>query len=243
MIVAQDRNFLYPQDVFLRTGLCVHVADACDAVIYRDIFVDTEYAAALDRVLEPLGWPPNGGRPLQIVDLGANVGYFSLFAANRLLAELVPFQLHAFDFDGANLCEYKRRLEKQAVLWERIRLHQALLGAREGPARWLRSESHPCHRVAADEGMTAYYTDVTEMLPAGPIDLLKLDIEGSEQLFLESYPEVTARTRVAAVEIHGAWCDPDHIGELLAAGGLNQQELIRSSDDGKRTVVRWRNGQ
>jgi len=46
--------------------------------------------------------------------------------------------------------------------------------------------------------------DLNKVLPpAQPVDVLKIDIEGSEHSFLCEYADLLARTRVLLIELHG----------------------------------------
>ncbi|MFY9825859.1 MAG: hypothetical protein WAM82_31100, partial [Thermoanaerobaculia bacterium] len=58
----------------LPSGLELTVESPADWTLYNDIFADGEYDAA---IRDALGDAP-AGRPLTVLDLGANVGYFAL---------------------------------------------------------------------------------------------------------------------------------------------------------------------
>src|SRR5262249_21874495 len=70
----------------LPSGLHLRVASygdlmICDWIIYNEIFVRGEYDQALSIAL---GSAADNDSPLHIVDLGANVGFFTLHAVDRL---------------------------------------------------------------------------------------------------------------------------------------------------------------
>ena len=65
----------------LRSGLAVEIRDLADWIVYCDIFVDGEYDTAIDHCLASA----SAHRPLQILDLGANVGFFTMRFVDRML--------------------------------------------------------------------------------------------------------------------------------------------------------------
>ena len=58
----------------LQSGIVVKIKSQAEWVIYNDIFVDREYDLPIQQVAAA-GW---SGRPLHILDLGANVGFLHL---------------------------------------------------------------------------------------------------------------------------------------------------------------------
>ena len=65
----------------LNSGLVIRVLNYNDWMIYNDIFVEREYDAAIEDLLRETDSP----RPLQVLDLGGNVGFFTLRLAHLLL--------------------------------------------------------------------------------------------------------------------------------------------------------------
>lgn len=51
---------------------------------------------------------------------------------------------------------------------------------------------------------------------------LKIDIEGSEELFLNAYPELISRTSHLIIEIHGDFCDADQCRKMIEMAGLTK---------------------
>ena len=74
------------------------------------------------------------------------------------------------------------------------------------------------------------YLDLHDRFSSFPvIDLLKVDIEGSEELFIRSYPEVLKQVQFLAIELHLMYLDCDYVKQVIAASGL---ELIESKGIG-----------
>jgi hypothetical protein len=60
----------------------------------------------------------------------------------------------------------------------------------------------------------------------GCIDLLKCDIEGAEQLFLETYPDLLQKTHAVVVELHSEHCDTARCRSLLNDAGFTGHRVI-----------------
>ncbi|HVS63069.1 MAG TPA: FkbM family methyltransferase [Thermoanaerobaculia bacterium] len=210
----------------LRSGLRVHIGNASDWLVFNEIFVDGDYDAAIDGLI-------GRDEPLEILDLGANVGFFCLRVADVLIRREIDFRITAVEGSPRTFVELRRRLD-QPLLENRLRLLQGLVGGRGGSASLAVRETHFTSSTrrsqAGDTVVEVPYVDLDDepiwgaVPPA--IDLLKCDIEGSEQLFLETYPQILERTRALVLEIHSLECDRDRCLELLTASGLERQELL-----------------
>ena len=171
---------------FRRTGT--------DRAVLRQMLLTQEYgpAAALSDVR-------------LIVDCGANIrvsGYYFLhrYPAARLVA-VEP------DAQNCALCRRNlspfgdRAIVLQAALWPECRPLRIVPASRALGAWRLRVE--PADAESADvEGLT-----IPEILrragAAPPIDLLKIDIEGSETELFRRTPEALGLARNIAIELHG----------------------------------------
>src|SRR5687768_8092510 len=67
-------------ELLLTTGVRVKVKSWADWIIYTSIFADNEYDAA---ILAAIGQKPEGTR-LNVLDIGANVGFFALRVAHLM---------------------------------------------------------------------------------------------------------------------------------------------------------------
>ena len=63
------------------------------------------------------------------------------------------------------------------------------------------------------------------------IDLLKCDIEGAEQIFLNHYPGLMQRVQSAVFELHSNYCDAKKCIELIQAAGLIREVLAEQRID------------
>jgi predicted O-methyltransferase YrrM len=72
--------------------------------MFNDVFVDEGYDIALSKLAL------QQQRPIELLDLGANVGYFSLRAADALLRQGVEFRITAVEGNPRTYQALRRRL-------------------------------------------------------------------------------------------------------------------------------------
>jgi FkbM family methyltransferase len=169
----------WPGPVFLR-------AHTSDLSTFEQVFL----AGELDHAL-PF-------EPTRIVDAGANIGFASIAFALRYPRAIVV----AIEFEQANY----DLLVRNARHWPAIRpLHAALRGRSERVAvRDEAAEACSFEAVAVETGGIDGVTvgDVMQRFTWDTIDLLKLDIEGSELDVLDTASDWVADVRAVAVETH-----------------------------------------
>lgn len=230
----------------LRSGLVLEVASPADWVLYNDIFVDNEYDPAIDLAIQGAK-RETAGRPLTIVDLGANVGYFTLRAADRIAntAPGTPLRFVLVEPSPALIGELERRLLSQPGLAGSVMLLRGLVGQREGTGVLFES---PLHFESSQTGRRGLrrrkvpYVDLEAALGVGqPVDLLKCDIEGAELEMLSSYPELLRRTAVCIIELHPEKCDPAACLRLLERAGFDERRILRESN-AWIVVLLWKSG-
>ena len=162
-----------------------------DHQAFRKIFIEEEYAFNL------------GFTPRIILDGGANVGYSSLFFAHQfpeaLIIAIEP-EAENFRLLVQNTMGYKNIRPVQKALWPRV-THLAIENTSGQPDAWRVRES-----PSADDSTipTTTINDLLEETRIGQLDLLKLDIEGSEKELFEdpARNRWLSRTRALIVELH-----------------------------------------
>jgi FkbM family methyltransferase len=220
----------------LRSGLVLTVASPADWVLYNDIFVDGEYDPAIDLALERGVAGAGADRPLTIVDLGANVGYFTLRAADRMAGASpgTPLRFVLAEPSPALIGELERRLLSQPQLAGSVTLLKGLVGRREGVGVLFESPLHFENSQSGRRGLRRRevpYVDLEVAVGAGqPVDLLKCDIEGAELELLATYPDLLRRTAVCVIELHPQKCDPAACLRLLEAAGFDQRRILREGE-------------
>jgi FkbM family methyltransferase len=202
--------------LFLRVG-------TSDYPILKQIFVEDEYA--------PLKDLPN---PQCIVDCGANVGYSSLYFA-RLYPQAHILAVEPDEENAAvfmlNLARYQDRVELlKSAVWSRparlvIRHAPVTMEAAIGVREALEEEREDL--VAID------MPTILDRVKNQYIDLLKIDIEGSErELFRE--PEChrwLPRVRNIAIELH------DDIGRSRFLSAMHRY-ACQMSESGELTICK-----
>ena len=189
------------------SGIGLRVANYNEWVIYNEIFVDAEYNAAIAAAVAGRA----AGRPLRLLDLGANTGFFTLRVFDRLRAAGLS------DTDcTATLVEANPR-SLPPILRARVHDDNPLIDRADivaGAAGEPRRRRHPVSVVRVTRrqlgdpsrrsatGVTVPYVDLERLAGNGPIDLLKCDVEGAELTVIERYPQLLQRTRVAVFELH-----------------------------------------
>jgi len=240
-IVWRAKNWAFSQfhlQSDLPSGLHVPVASHGEWIIFQDIFVGAEYDDAIAAGLASV----HRGETLTVLDLGANVGFFTFrLASAALLAHPSRgFRVVAVEASPFTHAELVRRLEAEPKLRDRVTAVNGLAGTRSGQAvlyesafRGMSSMTH----VPFTRPVPVDYVDLERLLPKGPIHLLKCDIEGAEEATFATYPALLRRVRNLVVELHPELCDVPHCRALLTEAGLKQIQVQRETKS--FTVERW----
>jgi len=172
----------YPHPIFIRGG------QSSDAVALYEVLVTQEYALTAELETSPL-----------IIDGGANIGVASLYFLNRyprarvIAVEPDPANL---ELCRMNLAPYGNRVTLiHGAIWK----SGGRLTLEMGRQEWL-------SRVRDDQSGSIEAFTIPSLMEHGDgkIDLLKLDIEGSEgEVFGPDAREWLPRVRNIAIELHG----------------------------------------
>jgi FkbM family methyltransferase len=202
----------YPCVLHLRSGERIRLEELTDLKTFWQVFLRRVYRVeAADRI---------------ILDLGANIGIFTLYAA-RQAPEARIFSLEPFPATFSRLLATVRdhKLENRVTC-----LNQALTGL--PGMRVMRDELIPSQRrslapsVSAASGLQVLGKTLQETIEGNNltrIDLLKVDIEGSEYETLLAAPAaVLTRISRIALEYHGdsAPYTKDQLFEHLQRSGF-----------------------
>lgn len=180
-----------------------------DAQALREVLVDLEYAFLVDLF--------EGQPSPTVLDVGAHIGtlpiwLFSLRPQARVLSvEADPETFKVLSRNTAMAAE-------GGAQWEV--LHGAA-GATQGEIVFL-SNAGPSmsHRIDSSGTVPVPTMTLTALLDriAGQgqnVDLLKVDIEGSEERFLCAAPEALRRVKSLVVELHPSLCNTERVEALL----------------------------
>ena len=212
-------------DWTLPSGLTVTVESFAEWVIYNDIFVDREYDVPIRHAIEHAG--PN---PV-ILDLGANVGYFAIRFAHQWMRDRPEESFRMVGIEGSpHTYETLSSRLDQTPLSGKMDLRLGLAGKRAGEACISTSGFHVTDSIMganSRSGTSVRFLDLTAILPRDRIALLKCDIEGAEEIFIENYADLLSRTDAAVFELHHEICDVERCMELLHAAGLSHVQRLR----------------
>lgn len=197
--IGKDRQYIYR-----RNGAAYHCRRSCSDRFVVDEVWNNAYPAdiATDAI---------------VVDAGANIGAFTVYAAGKATAG----QVHAFEPAPRNIELLRRNIELNNL--DNVTVHTEALAGKAGEAT-LYTDSHNkgggtlygdakrSHRIRC-----ITLADVFDRCNIERIDVLKVDIEGAEYDMLMNAPdEVLARVKQITLEYHDRDNLP-HTGRDLAA--------------------------
>ncbi|MDD2921808.1 MAG: FkbM family methyltransferase [Anaerolineales bacterium] len=176
--------------------------------LMQAILLDEEYGGRVARLFEEK--PPS-----VIIDAGANVGMFSVYALSKWSAAKVLAVEPAPDtFD---LLERNQK-KNSAFKW---RVFQYAFWKEDGTVSFENGGLSMASHISADvkdEQIPSIRLDhfVEKYLQADEgVSLLKMDIEGAEEAVLNAAQGILARVYAIVIEIHSAMCDESAVRELL----------------------------
>jgi FkbM family methyltransferase len=188
-------------------------AQTTDVRVFDQLFIRTELALALRDA------------PASIVDAGANIGLAALWLARRYPgARIVALEVEAGNYAmlQRNTAAYPNIEARQVGLWSR----PATLAVAAGDAGEGGEWGFVVTEVPPDTPGAIPATDVASLVDGfgGRIDLLKIDIEGSEvEVFSSGAERWIDRIGVIAVEPHDAWA-PGGTAAIRRAAGTRFDE-------------------
>jgi FkbM family methyltransferase len=173
--------------------------------LFEEIFIVQSYKASL-----------TANVPV-IVDGGANIGlatlYFKFVYPNASITSIEP-EPHAY------LC-LENNVMRNGL--RDVTLHHKALGRTEGLIEFHYSSSRPASPLAGQNRFLGESTTI-EVVPLsslvnGPVDLVKLDVEGAETDVIKDLVETRAIDRIGSIYLeyhHHLSQGDDHLSEILA---------------------------
>ena len=181
----------------LRDGATFQVRNFMDAWIVKEVYLDRDYER-YGVALQP-GWT--------VVDIGACLGGFAVFAARRAPG----IRVHAFEPAPESYRLLCQNLELNGI--DNVTAHPAAVAAASGPltlytfAGHAEQNSMTPTRAQVDslavtvEGLAL--ADLFDRLGLARCDFLKIDCEGAEfDILLSAPPELFGRVRHICMEYH-----------------------------------------
>jgi FkbM family methyltransferase len=206
----------------LPSGATIRILSYADWIVYNEIFVANVYDDAIDAALRRT--PPD--RTLRVLDLGANCGLFTARVVDRLHRDNPDRRLHVTAVEGnPQLAARTARLCETLTTDRRtFSVVHGLAGRRDGHAELHISDATVSDGIFPHPGTTGVaveYVDLWPELESG-VDLMKVDIEGSELRLLETYAAVLPRVDVAVIEYHAPLIDPELARRIMRTSGVDE---------------------
>jgi len=158
--------------------------------------------------------PFRAGAPEVVVDLGANVGLFSLY----VLSLWRSAEVHSVEASpGTYGVLHRNQAANSEVNWH---TYPYAVWGQEGEVSFEDSGISTSNRVVADQPgarVPAITLDAlySTYIHRPTVSLLKMDIEGAEEIVLQSSTRSLARIENLVVEVHPEHCDQDRVVWLL----------------------------
>jgi FkbM family methyltransferase len=218
-------------ELLLTTGVRIKVKSWADWVIYTSIFADNEYDTAIHAAIaqKPVG------SPLNVLDVGANVGFFALRVAHLMAhagSDAGNFRITCIEGSPTTYAELVQRLAASPALRDRHQAVHGLAGKLDGTARI--DDAFAYHAMTSlfaqnsAKGTEVPFRNLNTLVePCDSIDFLKCDIEGSEWDLIQNYGDLLRRTRVAVFEFHHDKCSRTACQERLRSLGFDQARTLQ----------------
>ncbi|MGH8101032.1 MAG: FkbM family methyltransferase [Chthoniobacterales bacterium] len=139
-----------------------------------------------------------------VIDLGGNIGLFSLLAAQRVPSATIE----VFEPGPPNLRILEMNLLANPQMGKRIHVHREAVAGKSRVAKWFFDLDNPGGSSLFGTGETGTdvkirsLSDVVRQF-AGRIDLIKIDIEGAEYEIIEQTPaEIWQLIPALSLELH-----------------------------------------
>lgn len=213
----------------LPSGIQIIVFSFADWAIYNDVFVAGEYDTPIRQALK------SNSDTVRILDLGANVGFFikRVLHLRRMEAPDVPVELICIEGAPSTYALLQEQMPELQT-GESIRIIHGLAGQKFGEAVLALSPFHAMTGLARHSkaaGVTVKFIDLCEAVKDWPrVNLLKCDIEGAEQLFLENYQDLLEKVDFGVFEFHLDRVDRQLCLDLAANAGLTQREIFHENE-------------
>jgi FkbM family methyltransferase len=214
----------------LSCGLELKIRSYSDWCIYNDIFAEGEYDVAIKQTLRS----SDKNATLNILDLGANVGFFTLRTLEVMtLAERARSRFILVEPSRSLINRLQTTFGSCRGGFPEVTIVQGLIGERSGTGNFRIEHEQIGNAVVTlpdTSTLNVDYIDLDRLLPGeSRIALMKCDIEGCEKRFLENYPELVARTANAVFEFHEPACSVAEGTAKLAELGLTHAVRLRDS--------------
>ncbi|MGP9811352.1 FkbM family methyltransferase [Rhodopseudomonas sp. NSM] len=208
----------WPYEFHLRNGHTIELDDWNDLTTVWAVLFGDEYRV--------------GGDDEIVVDLGANIGAFTVMAAAAApRATIFAVEPFPANFSRLEACVARNSLQ------DRVRCRQAAITGQDGTVTMDGAPDIPSHSrmiTSTDKASSPVVMQgislqtLFEQERLTHIDYLKMDIEGAEFDVIEHAPVATLRqAKVIGLEVHGAPSGFGVLWEKLKTAGFVERRLAR----------------
>lgn len=203
----------------LLSGIKVVIENKWDWLVFCDIFVNKEYPLFIGQPIP---------RPVKVLDLGANVGYFSLYAADECRKRKQPFEIIAIEGMPDTFSNLVKRVKEVSE----IKCGLGLVGKKEGSDFISLSANHGTSSIVSNTSklpkMSVEYVNLDKLIPESwsVIDVIKCDIECSELEFVQNYSNILKKTGLVYMEIHHKKVNAAKLRKLMVEYGFKYNTLL-----------------
>lgn len=188
-LIGRINRRIYRTYYFLRFPPLIIRKHTSDWKAFKQVFVQRDYDFPVEV------------KPKLIIDGGANVGYASIFFADKFPdAEIFAVEPEADNFDvlKRNTARFKNIKPIQAGLWHK-NTYLKVVSTNQGEWGFITQETSPDDY----DVRTITIDDILRQAGSHEIDILKLDIEGAEkELFSENFESWLGKVNVLIIELH-----------------------------------------
>ncbi|HAE41820.1 MAG TPA: hypothetical protein DCG34_02745 [Clostridiales bacterium] len=218
----------------LSSGIFVTLRRPADFSTFAEIFVDGFYDKAIKDTIV------NSSDQINLLDLGSNVGFFAHRFADILRGQypelVAQKQVGITMVEGIKAVadESMFRLENNLGKLGRCEVIHGLVGKKDC-FDYISSEYNYGYNTVigkmsgSSTVKTAYY-NLEEKLSSVTYDLIKCDIEGAEEVFIETYYNLLRRHPRIVFEFHHKMCDTQKCDRLLKELGFNVVVLYSNKE-------------
>ena len=212
---------LYPLNMSTRSSLKVAIANRSEIQLYQQIFVKDIFNLENLPMVLPLKKPV-------VFDLGANCGFFSL----RILDIYPEAKIYAFE-PQHSLVKSFNNCVTQNQLSDKVEIRQTAVGDKNGKSIFYENRSPISasllkEKVSRRSIRKKYEIDLIsvdqfcEDSDVSSVDILKVDVEGSEIDVLKGAKDIMNSVKVLYIEVHPPFATANQIENIL-----NQYNLVR----------------
>lgn len=150
-----------------------------------------------------------------VIDVGAHIGTFAVWIFNQVPSARVL----SVEADPQTFCVLKENSSLSSGDWKVV--NRAASGEDGAKIRFSTEGPTMSHRISTDGGLEIETVSLEWLIEraagSGPVDVLKVDIEGAEEQFVCAAPHLLSRVRCLVIELHPGLCDTERVRRVIDA--------------------------